>query len=248
MEKWQEQLHGQDGFLRTNCFAMWLEFDIRAPHVNPGDPSVFIALTPQIKIKEVAEELVDYPEFQNAILRSEAILKQLIGSDVLALGHIGYMASRQKQNTVLPLRSCWRCNNVPHFLQLLELAGIPFDTFILQKQLGWLDSISESINSLMLDLESDVVFMPGFSLEINFYKPFAEATRKREDALFKKIVGMGFMTDAQRQALLEFSNTYFLKNEQRFICSLHHIKLKFSESKIQGIKCYWLASLKPRTW
>lgn len=247
MKKWKQNLDGQDGFLRTHCFAMWLEFDIHPQSQSPGDPSVFIALTPQGLVDELSEELGDYPELQQAIVQNHALLEQVRGSDALVLGHIGYMAARQADDKILPLRSCWRCNDMPHMYRLLELAGIPYDRAVLREELRCLDNISGYINSLMLDLDTDMGFMPGFSLELNVYKPFANSNR-REEALLQEFTDLGFMSDEQKRSLMELSNSYVLDNGQTFVCSLHHIKLKFSGSRIREIKCYWQAALKPRSW
>ncbi|KIO75819.1 hypothetical protein TH53_18130 [Pedobacter lusitanus] len=249
LTRWQQQLQGQSGYLRTHCFSMWLEFDIQQQQHKAGDPAVFIALTPQARITELAGDLIDYPDLQYALQRSKSLLEKVAGTDTLVLGHIGYMASRQKEeNKILPLRSCWRCNDLSHFYQLLELAAIPFELSVVNKELQWLENLSVYVNSMMLDLDSDTAFLSDFSLELNVYKPYAPPAAERENELFRIIADAGFMKIAQQQKLLHFSNTYYLKNDQGFISSLHHIKLKFSNSKIQEVKCYWQASAKPRSW
>jgi hypothetical protein len=244
LKEWQQQLHSRQGFLRTHCFSMWLEFDIYAQELNPGDPSVFIDTIPQAKIAELAEELIDYRDFQHAILRSKTALEEVMGSDTIVLGHIGYMASRQKENIVLPLRTCWRCYDISHLYHLLKLMGISFNNIILQEQLDSLNGISEYINSIMLDVDSNATFMSDFSLEFNVFKPYSNSSQERESTVLQKIVELGLINSEQKQKLLKFSNTYSLNDDQKFMCSLHHFKFKFTNSRVKEVKCYWKGTIK----
>jgi hypothetical protein len=250
LKKWEQQLRSKKGALRTHCFMMWLEFDLCVRQKSLGDPAIFIALTPQADIGELAEQLNDYADFQSALLnlkyaslKNSPLLQSFMRTNSLALGHIGYMGSRQKADQLLPLRSCWRCNDIAHFQQLLMFAGISFDRPILLEQLGWLEDIAIYINSFMLDLDNHTDFMPDFSLELNVYNPRANSPTERESVLLQAIVDCGFMSIDQKQKLLIFSGHYFLESEQTFDCLLHHIKLRCSGSKIQEIKCYWLISV-----
>jgi hypothetical protein len=242
LAKWQQQLDHQVGTLRTSCFAMWLEFDLFAKQSSPGDPAVFIALTPQADIGELAGELADYPEFQQAIVTSMRLVMHLRGSDSLILGHIGFMAPRQREDSILPLRSCWRCKNIAHFYEVLSLAGNDFDRSILQNQIRRLNDVEKYINSFMLDLDSRAGFRSDFALEVNVFNS-RDASPERENVLLDMIVGLGFMSIAQKRKLIKLSNRYlFLDDKQSFDCSLHHIKFGFSKSRLHEVKCYWFVS------
>ena len=247
LNKWQHQLHSQNGILRTQCFMMWLEFDVFAQQYDLGDPSIFIALTPKDNIQELAEELSVYPELQDALLnflnaiktRTE-LFKRVVEINPITLGHVGYMASRQNKNGILPLRSCWRCNDIEHFYQILLIAGIQFNKSILFDELIWLNNIKKYINSFMLHLDNYTHFEDDFSLEVNVFNPQIHFSEEREPIILQEIVNLGFMSEKQKQVLMSFTDRYSLDNDRIFYCSLHHFKIKLSHSRIQEIKCYWL--------
>lgn len=247
LRKWAQQLDAQDGRLRSDCFMIWLEFDLCARQNHIASPGIFLALTPRSDLRGLAAELGDYPDlqravlnFQDIILKETPLLQDLMHSNALALGHIGYMGSRQDGDHLMPLRSCWRCDDLPHVQELLKLAGIYFDATRLQKELRWVDGIVQYVNSVMLDLDTDTGHSPDFSVELNVFRPTDPLLRTRESAILQAIVERGLMSITEKQKLTAWSGQYISASGQGFDCSLHHIKMKFSDSRIQQIKCYWL--------
>ncbi|KAB8029205.1 hypothetical protein [Fluviispira multicolorata] len=247
LRRWQKQICSQKGNLRSMCFMMGLEFDLFAQQNNLGDPSILFTLTPKDNIQELAEEISDYPELHSAVLNFLSAIKKktklyerVVQLNPITLGHIGYMASRQNKNDILPLRSCWRCDDIEHFYQILLISGIQFDKSLLLNELIWLENIKEYINSFMLHLDNYDIFEADFSLEVNVVNSQMHLSEKRENAILQAIINLGFLSSEQKHVLMNFSNRYSLGNDQIFYCSLHHFKIKFSNSKIQEIKCYWL--------
>jgi hypothetical protein len=247
LRRWQGQLRSREGILRTHCFMMWLEFDVFAESCDIGNPSIFIALTPQADVAELAEDLGDYPDLQAAILdfhhasrQTTSLYRNVMCLNSLTLGHIGYMASRGEDDARLPLRSCWRCDDFEHFYRILASARVPFDHDSLVEQTRWLQHNARHINSLMLHLDSSGDFRSDFSLEVNVMTPDIDLSEDRETALLQSLVEHGFMSAGQRRILLMLRGRYSTGSGQAFWCSLHHIKLKFVGSVVQDVKCYWL--------
>lgn len=92
LKKWHRQLGSQQGALAAYCFMVWLEFDICATRIDAGDPSIFIALTPQADVARIADELGDYPELRDAITGFKATIarhsniQEIVQADPLVLG------------------------------------------------------------------------------------------------------------------------------------------------------------------
>jgi len=246
LENWHEQLKGKDGFLKKYIFSVWLEFDLRPEFYNSMDPSIFIALTPFANIDELTKDLKEYPDFQTSLQNSLPFLKGLKKDDPIILGHIGYMAPRQNKKQSLFLRSCWRCNSVSHFLELLNESRIVFNYDILCNQIKWMYEIEGDINSYLLDLDSNETgYSSEFCLELNVYNSLSP---HKENLLLRKMEELGFVSSKQKQSFKKFSGNYILNSKKPFNSTLHHIKLKFIDSQIAEIKCYWRVSLKPRLW
>ncbi|WGL61225.1 hypothetical protein QEJ31_06425 [Pigmentibacter sp. JX0631] len=247
LEKWQDQINSKEGNLRTICFLLWLEFDIFADQTDIGDPSLFISLTPKDNINDLKEEIKVYPElyeaflnFQETIQNSTELYEKVMRYNPIALGNIGLMASRQIKNEALPLRSCWRCDNIDHFFYILKIAKVQIQSSMLASELCWLQNIREYINSYMLHLDNYKNFSDDFSLEVNVFHPNFSLSEKREKAILDEVEKLGFLTNEQKITLLNFSNCNIIDNEFKYYCSLHHIKIKITMYKIQEIKCYWL--------
>lgn len=247
LERWRRQLQDRAGALRTLCFMMWLEFDVCADQKDLGDPSVFIGLTPAADVAELAGDLADYPDFQ-AALRSfdDAIRKEtrlhveVVRTNALTLGHVGYMAARQAESRVLPLRSCWRCDDLEHFHALLSLARVDHDRGALSERLRWMEDLKGCINSVMLHLDGNDRFLSDFSLEVNVFDPYADRLTDREEAVLGALLDRGLVSEQQLPRLRRFSGRYTVQDGRAFYCALHHFKLKIIRSTIVEAKVYWL--------
>jgi hypothetical protein len=237
--QWRQQFHKGNGFLRTQCYTMWLEFDIKESEQCIDGPSVFIALTPGSKIGDLVHSLSDYLDFQQAIYTNYELVEKERNDDELVLGHIGYMAARRTVGEILPLRTCWRCKNIQHAFQLLRRACIPFDGKVIEKQIYWLDDLYEFVNSILLDLDINTKFQVDFALEFNFFRPYEKPSNN--EILLNKLIELKLLTKDQKEKLAGFSDTFLLSDGRSLDCLLHHMKLKFSNSKIQDVKYYWKA-------
>lgn len=243
---WRQALNRREGFLRTHCFLMWLEFDIHARQGKLGVPSIFIALTPHTKHTEIAEDLGCYANLQTAIFRFDELinysasrLKNITQTNSLQLGHIGYMASRQRAGVILPLRSCWRCKDIEEVFHVLSASCIQFDCALITNQLDWLKFIPY-INSFILHLDSDRSFSEDFSLEVNVFRPNDDINFEKDHTILQSIEDQNLMNKNQKEILLGLRGYYHPTEQAKFSCSLHHFKIKFNNSVIQEVKCYWL--------
>jgi hypothetical protein len=249
LEAWRSQVQSGRGALQRAIFLMWLEFDLKSSSDTIGDPALGIGLTPFPDLAALADDLGDYKDLQQALrgfLRlagpGSKLDGEILRGDPLVLGHLGYMASRGNgDHGVLPLRSCWRCEDLDHVFRILHHAGIPHDIDLLASELRSFTGWEVKANSIMLHLDSGPLFARDFSLEVNVFTPNVVRAKPKERDLFQYMVRRGFLEGAQRDILSTLTARHVLPRGQITSCSLHHIKLALKKSKVTDVKFYWLS-------
>lgn len=244
LQAWQRQLAAGQGALWAECLMMWFEFDLLPEVSLLGEPSLFIALRPGAAVAALAEPAAVFPDLRLAIERfaawradAPAIFRQ----DALLLGHIGYMAARAGAGEVLPLRSCWRCDDLAHLWRLLAASGLAVDLDLLAADIAPLAALMALGNSLMLDLDTDRRVHAAFAVEINLFERRPDAAAARIAAVIGVLGRLGLITPAEAAALAPLTGQAEVAPARWIFCLPHHVKLRVSGSRIDSVKLYWLA-------
>lgn len=243
LQDWRRELAAGQGALRDQCMMMWLEFDLAPHEAALGDPALFIALVPGADIQALSASLAGYPALADQVSRFAHLLRHQApwqAADAMALGHIGYMASRLTASSASSLRSCWRCDSEDQIRQWLTLLGIARDGGVLRREWARLRPLMRRGNSLMLDCDSAEQFLGAFAVEVNvFQRQWAPAVAGC-DAVLQAIADLGFLTPEQTRQLRRMNGRYLSDSGQTVFCLLHHIKFRFMESRVVEAKLYWL--------
>jgi hypothetical protein len=161
-------------------------------------------------------------------------------ADGLVLGHIGYMAGRQGDNEILPLRSCWRCDDFDHLNWLLTLAAIPVEYRCFANEFLRLIALLSRGNSLMLDLDSQARFLDGFAVEINLFRRDLDDAKRQSAEVLRILRILGHITPEQALRLERLTDRAVTPSGRWIYCLLHHVKIRFHQSRAVEVKLYWL--------
>jgi len=244
LQAWQRQLVAGEGALWADCLMMWFEFDL-APEASDLDaPSLFIALRPGAALEALGETAAVFPDLQTAIARFAAWLGRAdpaFRAAPLLLGHIGYMAARAEPGEVLPLRSCWRCDDAAHLAALLALSGLKREAAAFKAALARLGDLIALGNSLMLDLDIGDRPQGDFAIEINLFQRDGRAAAARIGTVLRLLADLALVTPAEAAALRSLTTVRATAGEGSLFCLPHHVKIRFRDGRIDGAKLYWLA-------
>lgn len=244
LRAWQRQRAAGEGGFWADCLMMWFEFDLLPEASALEAPSLFIALRPGADLGGLAEAAAAFPDLRTAIARFAAWRAQAppaFRAEPLLLGHIGYMAARAGPGTVLPMRSCWRCDDAAHLRHLLAVSGLPIDHAVLGQEFARLAGLLSLGNSLMLDLDSDHGLLDAFAVEINLFQRDGPAAVARIQAVLRLLAALGHVSPAERSALDALTTARTVAPGGTIFCLPHHMKIRFHNSRLDSVKLYWLA-------
>jgi hypothetical protein len=242
---WKSELLAGYGPLRDLCLMMWFEFDLLPGKQTLGAPSLFIALAPRVNLAALGAHLGAYPELRDAVTQLATVLThgglgQALSSNPLLLGHIGYMSARQRGTSALPLRSCWRCDDEAHMVQLLEAAGAGLDKSRFVTELERIKPLLDLGNSLMLDLDNHAQFLETFAFEVNVFRRDVDAAMSQATAVLGLLRRLGFVTAVDMARLGPLSGSAATPAGGNLYCLLHHVKFRIEHARIVEVKLYWL--------